>query len=451
MSQYNFPVLEVHDVREYLNESYENFDIQEKDFTQPDGKKWQRWFLVMLCDSCIGMTPDSVNQIPMTSQLSFPEIHEESIPLFNLMKCMQALLTSCGFCDFKITDLTGPRQKRLIRMCSAFINFRRFQDERLNTVKELQDQNDALQDQREALLRDNDEMKQRINQVKGLQAEKDVEVRAIQEHIAEWTEKIESLHHAVATKQKESSESKLRIAELKSDIARSKEQIVQTKQENSRLTAKIVPSPDRLKGEMERMERQLMQAKHTKQDFQQREVECRNRYQLQEQHNVECDQMLRFAEAVKEQKDKQRAVLTQINNMQEETGTNRREMKQLDAKAQQLTMQIRTKLEKLETMTMQHNMKINDRRATIEQLEKELLNAQQVCGAQNSQSQRLRAEIQTLKEAQQDELNSHQETMDLLRGKYLDMLKGLEAYHEKIGEGYQKMESKLKRSNNEWD
>jgi hypothetical protein len=63
-------------------------------------------------------------------------------------------------------------------------------------------------------------------------------------------------------------------------------------------------------------------------------------------------------------------VLSQINNIQEDTSSKTIEIKQLDGKAQQLVLQISTKQENMEKLSMQHNMKMNDRRATVEHLQK---------------------------------------------------------------------------------
>ena len=65
-----------------------------------------------------------------------------------------------------------------------------------------------------------------------------------------------------------------------------------------------------------------------------------------------------------------RTVLTAISNIQEESSNKHTEIKHLDAKVQQLTLQISNKQEKMEKLSIQHNLKINDKKAALEHLER---------------------------------------------------------------------------------
>ncbi|KAK2162513.1 hypothetical protein LSH36_97g06019 [Paralvinella palmiformis] len=413
MSNYCFPIQSAKDIAAFLKRCYNDVDISEKDIRSPE--------------------------LPMTSELSHPEIHEDATPLFNLLRCMQALLTTCGINDFKMSDIIAPKPKRVISIMSALMNFLFFQEERFEVYQKLKNENDALQDQREMLLSENEEYKQRINAIKARQAEMEVEVDAILKSIDEWNEKTSVLHQTVATKQKQSNDNKLMIAELKSNLTRFKDEIIQEKGQNSRLAAKIVPSPDRLKGEMERMQRQLVQAEQSKQKLETRLAELTKRHQLLQERDQEADMALRCVEAIQQENDKQKTVLTAISNIQEESSNKHTEIKHLDAKVQQLTLQISNKQEKMEKLSIQHNLKINDKKAALEHLESELSNMQQVYGKQHSQSQAIQAEIKMVKEKQQEENLAYEETMLAIGQKYKEMLNALDLYHQRFAEACHKV------------
>lgn len=438
MSNYCFPILSAKELAEALRKLYpDNVDITEKDVRSPERKKWQKIYTLILCDCCPQLTPDNLNQIPLMSDIAYPELFEDSMPFFNLLRCMQALLTTCGVNDFKPSDIIAPKPKRIITIFSALLNFLFFQEERFKVYEKLKSENDARQDQRQMLLMENEEFKQRINAIKARQAEVEAEMDTILKSIAEWNEKTSALHQSVAANQKQCNDIKLKMAEIKSSLAHCKDEIIKEREQNNRLAAKIVPSPDRLKGEMERMQQQLAQAEQIKEDREMALTKLAKRQQLLQEYDQDVDVALRCLDAIQQENDKQKRVLASINNIQEENSNKKTEMKHLDAKIQHLRLQISNKQEKLEKLTIQHSIKMNDRKAALEHLEQELSNTQLVCGEKHSQSQAVRTELEMVKDKQREEMHACEETMSVLEQKYKELLEMLDLYHQRFADACQ--------------
>ena len=78
------------------------------------------------------------------------------------------------------------------------------------------------------------------------------------------------------------------------------------------MAAKIVPSPDRMKAEMERMAQQLAQAEQTKEERELSLAKLAKRQQVLQEYDQDVDVALRCLEAIQQENDKQKYVNPQL-------------------------------------------------------------------------------------------------------------------------------------------
>ena len=56
-------------------------------------------------------------------QMSWPQLHEDSVPELAFLRATQKLMNTCGITDFSRNDIEKPIAKRLRRQLSGLINF----------------------------------------------------------------------------------------------------------------------------------------------------------------------------------------------------------------------------------------------------------------------------------------------------------------------------------------
>ena len=133
--------------------------------------------LEQLTEVCAGISREELNQPAFAglSVLSYPELHEDSIPHINNFRMCQryhlvlfvipihqinayhnfvllflnSMMETCGITEYSVNDLTAPTTKRLRRQLSGIINFAKFREERLALLADLTIQRDVLTEQRD--------------------------------------------------------------------------------------------------------------------------------------------------------------------------------------------------------------------------------------------------------------------------------------------------------------
>lgn len=98
-----------------------------------------RKVLEAFIETIMGVTRDEMAQPVFAglNSLSYPELHEESIPELTFFRTARKLMDTCGIYDFGMKDVISPTPKRVRRQLSALINFAKFREERIAAFSEL--------------------------------------------------------------------------------------------------------------------------------------------------------------------------------------------------------------------------------------------------------------------------------------------------------------------------
>jgi kinetochore protein Nuf2 len=171
-------------------------------------------------------------------------------------------MLACGISDFTLNDISRPDPKRTRRNLSAIINFAKFREERLANYQSLIAETDALNEHKNALEDENEELALRLHTIRKARESDAPVVAAIDQEVAGLAEEINTLNHTQAELQKEIRSLKDMATETADKIA-SEVFSVQTKQsECGKLRSQIVQSPERIKREIVEMGQVLDQEKN---------------------------------------------------------------------------------------------------------------------------------------------------------------------------------------------
>ncbi|CAH1794615.1 unnamed protein product [Owenia fusiformis] len=426
---FQFPVLKTHEVVEFINLSYPNLGtITDKDFHNP-----QRIYAVFFEDIA-QVSADRMIQVQFSAaeHLEYQETYEEGIPLIQFVIAMQRLMFACGVEDFNISDITQPKIKRTLRLLSGLINFKRFSQERLEFVHDIKQQRAVEKEQFDQLTKQNDDLRAKINAIKASKAEKEPEVKEYIERTDMVTRKMQEHHKTQATLQKDIAARKQDITNKTAQINQLKVSLLTQKEASQKLSRQIVQSPERRKGDQERMKSQLTQLKVTKEDKLQRLLELRDDKEKRVQLENDSEQGLKLIMGINAEIEKEREVLGEISNIRDKTTTQKDCLRDLAAQETQTKRMLSTRQDKITKNSLQHHNKVESYKATVEQSQNELerftqLHDEDEAGKQKMNVMKMKM-LQELKVATE----KHKEDMICIQDQYRMVLKKLDGKHEEV-------------------
>lgn len=214
-----------------------------------------RNLFILLIEATLGIdheelfTP-SPEAIARRAALPYPEMHEESLGELKFIKTCIRMMNICGITDFGMRDMFQPCSKRLRRHLSAAINHIRFMEDKIPLYSELNKERQRSIQELEAAREEHVTLKE---QLEVAQQEHEQEWHATQEAEKECAEielEITQLNKLQASIRQENNTLKKIITDLMDKIATLTVALEEAKATQTKLSAQIVQSPDRLKREM---------------------------------------------------------------------------------------------------------------------------------------------------------------------------------------------------------
>mgnify|MGYP003883575667 CR=1 FL=1 len=232
--------------------------LTESELKQPNFQVLRTVF-TNAAESLMGVTADELNQPKFEGldELSYPDLHEVSVPRLNLFRISTRLLETCGCLDFSLPDLFKPTYQKLRIYLSAIINFAKFREDQLDVYAqktELQEQLAIQLDEKSQVI---DDLTKQIEEINS-QQEKDMPV------IIELQEQKKSLKNALTERGAmqvkvvaEKDQLKAEENAVKAKIPEVENEILRLQSDNSSLAEKVVKSPDRLQSELNELDRRF--------------------------------------------------------------------------------------------------------------------------------------------------------------------------------------------------
>jgi kinetochore protein Nuf2 len=152
-------------------------------------------------------------------------VPSETRNLMGFFVSLRRLLVECGVHDFSFSDLVRPTHERLVKIFSYTINFVRFRESQTATIDENFNKTEATKTRIENLYIENQEMEQRLEQMK---------------------RNNKALKNAADEKVARNNELKARLIELKKGQERVAEQLERAKSDKSRSQSLLEEKTERL-------------------------------------------------------------------------------------------------------------------------------------------------------------------------------------------------------------
>jgi kinetochore protein Nuf2 len=224
----------------------------------------------------MGITADELNQPKFDGlgALSYPDLHEESVPRLNLFRMSSKLLQTCGCHEFSLQDLVKPTSDKLRIYLSSVINFAKFREDQLDVFSVKTEKQDQLASDLEDKTSNIDTLTRKIDEI-NVQHEKDMPVII---DLQEQKKALKSEMKARGEEHKKSLKEKDHIKEeynaVSDKTASIQYQIQNLEADIESLSTQVVQSPDRLKAELSELDRRYAEETNVLRDMeQQKEVD----------------------------------------------------------------------------------------------------------------------------------------------------------------------------------
>lgn len=257
---YSFPLLKPSEIFACVREMRIPVEADEIRACEPAAV---RRVLEVFLESVVGLTREDMTQPKFSGlgALSYPEIHQESIPELTFFRAARRLMAACGVDDFGLRDVLAPSPKRVRRQLSALINFAKFREERLAAFRELSLEADRLLKHKAALAEHNAAMQRELDQLEAETAADAPELAALKQDVAELDARINARNNEQARLKYEAGELKAHSRALKDQLSSMNFLVLEAAEAVQRLESQVVTSPARVKDDVQRVAVQLEAAK----------------------------------------------------------------------------------------------------------------------------------------------------------------------------------------------
>ncbi|KAI0562255.1 kinetochore protein NUF2-like protein [Gracilaria domingensis] len=189
--------------------------------------------------------------------VDYPELYEQNIPtLHYIMEC-QKLCQAASFNELSIRDILAPEKTRFLWQLSALINFSKFRATRLELFDNKTRQADDLIETERKNLAETSNLRQNISSIEEKRTAEEPEVERVRQTVSEFSMELHELHKQQRALVDETREIKEMLGQKNKTSASQQAQRTKLRVDNERMAAKVVSSPDRMKGEIDSMRESL--------------------------------------------------------------------------------------------------------------------------------------------------------------------------------------------------
>lgn len=409
------------------------------DILRPSYQQMRRLYVTVLASFGVPTEQFAQPQFKFMDSFEHPELHGDSAPLVILALAMQRFMFSCGMENFSIFDIVSPKPKKTLQCISAVVNFTKFKSSREYVYDSAMSEVDAAGQQREQLMARNKELCRKIRDLKVKRAEEDQQVQMFENEIQGIQSDVSDLNKQQAAEMKSIQQLKTSNAELSSKKAEIKANLAGLKQDGDSLKSKIVQSPERFRGELNRLTSALQSVREARDERSVRLQEICAQQESSLQINEDAQTALKMITATGHDMNKLREEITKLEDLQDKNLTQKEMLRDLTAKIEQLRRQLASKQEKLSRLMRQHDKKVAATHDASGQLQREQTLLEQKMTEKEEYLQKLTKQINSLSLTIQEDETRHDEEMDSLRSLYQQMLVQLESYHQGLNRGWSKV------------
>ncbi|KAI5185878.1 kinetochore protein Nuf2 [Nematocida homosporus] len=240
MPTYTIPNMSVKEIVQYLGDN--GFNILDSDILLPNSG-----YVCKLYEGVLGVFAEE----------RIAEGVEESVGIVQIFGRMRHLMERLGFGVFQMKDITQPESARLIKILSTVINFGLFKESKRHVYSSIYRKREEIEGAVEECEQEAREQKERLRKKRQERDAAQKQIKMLAKEVANQESEIVNFHRNQQALVNQIEEIKREHSSLLERINVEKCQLIEAKQEVSRLQAKIVKNPEQLKELLMGMKMQL--------------------------------------------------------------------------------------------------------------------------------------------------------------------------------------------------
>ncbi|CAM9459893.1 unnamed protein product [Discosporangium mesarthrocarpum] len=310
--------------------------------------------------------------------LSYPELHQESIPELAFFEALSKMMKVSLVDDFSLMDLRMPTKKRIRRHLSAAINYCRFHQERVRWHEEFVTHYEASV---RSLQQAQEDTVAAQNELESLQEQAEEEAKAVkkkEEECKELLAKTSSISSKTKELRAEAQALKREANDLKDDVAAVDLELQQAKMEKERLLGLVVNSPRRIKRDLKDKQETLTQEQASgaaaEENVQRMKTEVSNLTRAEK----DVQKALKAIGELEAQLNKQKEALKEFKSTHAAVNAKKAKCAQKRLEVQTLERQLHRFEEKLSNLRKQTKVKNEASKENIEGMQAELVEVERV-------------------------------------------------------------------------
>lgn len=412
-------IIPIAEILSCLNEV--GIKVKAEDLVQPEEKKETvKRVFEQLAEKCLGISRDEMSQATFAGlqAMSYPELHEESIPQMNCFRILQQLFERYGIKDFSLNDITNPTPRRLRIQLSYAVNFLKYREERLAALAEYDNQRVTLNNQLSRAQSHREDMERTVA-VKQQKMDEQAEVVSRMEAEAkEMESKISQLNVRQAEIREGSSVMKNHNNELKDRLASKKLQLEELLVLKKQLQGQIVSSPEKLKKQLDDTNASL-RSQHT-------EIRACEKKHKELNAWIECVSNATHdlglakdaVDGLSVELSNNKVASNNIASKEQQLAANKDVLKALQQNTVQLSRKVARHEEKNNTLKQGAEARAIDATTTMDRLQRDIIAATNLKSDVRAKVEALDNEVQTMKKLVESERSVQEQEIEDIKESY---------------------------------
>lgn len=376
-AQYLFPKLQIGQIIDCLKEL--GITITKEVLTQPENhKEIIKQLLETLAIVLLGMQPEELSQPSFygLQAISYPQLHDESIPQLNGLKAIMKLMEVSEISDFALRDLTSPSQSRLIRFLSGIMNFAKFREERLHFLYELNHKTQALLDQLSVVTEKNESSNNRLQLLRE-QTREDLSIlRTLETDCKDFENQISETKKEITKEDTNLITINNEITATINTISENYKLLEDLSQRQRELSLQVVTSPEKFRKQILDVGQALQIEQKDAKNAEKRVKELSSWLVNVEEANADCLLALEAIQDVRTEVEKQKLMINDLDNQKQIVESLRTALSELHQSQQQLQRKTMKSEEKLNQLRKQATTRAEETQKTIDDLHNQLVEAE---------------------------------------------------------------------------
>jgi len=329
-------------------------------------------------------------------------------------------------------DVFKPECNRVKFVLSQFLNFEKFRRDRNTKLEEYDDQEEAVIEQRHELNQQHQELESQYNNLELQRQSREPQIRQLQQEVEVFATEIRKLNAEQAAIHETFRLLKQQVNEAQDKIAAQKFALITARQETDNLRSQIVQSPEKLKQDIQDLNRNVENEKNIYLEVEQHRLECESKVDSLTKVEKDIQKAIKRMGELEIEMVKCKQVIKNMKSDQTKLTEIETQMKELTTSELHLKRQLQTAQEKIVKLQKQQQDKkqeasqdILQRNQEHEVLLKQRFAIQQQIDENENNTKKIRRMMAYLE-------NQHRSEIKLMYDKFGELSAKMRDYHQRV-------------------